>query len=124
MKWVTPNVVTVKNMLGKRHGLLAEGDCGRAQSPVMETQTLHMAYAMCHNLSCLTACPLPSLSPLTAPSAFLPQGLCTGCSSVDSPAQAPSVCVTEFLTTPNTLGLVHECLLSGARGRCYLGPSS
>lgn len=81
---------------------------------MMETQILHMACAMCHSLSCLTACPLRSLSPLTASSSFPPQGLCTGCPSVDSLAQVPPVCITGFLITPNTHGLVHMCLLSGA----------
>lgn len=68
MKWVVLSFVTVEN-LGKR-GLLTEGDFGRVQSPVMETQTLCMACAMCHSLSHLIGRPLPFVSLPTAPSAF------------------------------------------------------
>lgn len=57
MKWVVLSFVTVEN-LGKR-GLLTEGDFGRVQSPVMETQTSCMACAMCHSLSHLIGRPLP-----------------------------------------------------------------
>lgn len=37
MEWVMLNFVTVKNLMGKCCGLLAEWDFGRVQSPVMET---------------------------------------------------------------------------------------
>lgn len=57
VKWVVLNFVTAEN-LGKR-GPLTEGEIGRGQTPVMETQTLCMACAMCHSMSHLTARPLP-----------------------------------------------------------------
>lgn len=104
VRWVVLEFVTVENV-GKR-GLLTEGDFGRVHAPVMEARRYVWPVPRA------TACPLPFSESADAPSAFPLKGLGTGC-SVDFLAQAPSLCVTGFMTTPVTGSAGPWCLLFG-----------
>lgn len=93
------NFVTIKNLMGKHCGLLAEGDFGKVQSPVMETQVLCVA-RVCVTAN-LTLWPSPG-SPRQLLAHFDPGAFALGCSSGGSPAEAPSLHITGFMTTLDT----------------------